>query len=105
EELLADSGIALASLDAIAFGRGPGAFTGVRLAAGVAQGLAFALGLPVLPVSDLRALAQQALKHEQASTRALICQDARMGEVYWACFERFGAVACLTGPEAVGVPA
>jgi tRNA threonylcarbamoyladenosine biosynthesis protein TsaB len=104
-ELLAESGAALASLDAVAFGRGPGAFTGVRLAAGVAQGLAFAAGLPVLPVSDLAALAQQAFKQARAPARALVCQDARMGEVYWGCFERVDRMARLTGSEAVSAPA
>jgi tRNA threonylcarbamoyladenosine biosynthesis protein TsaB len=105
QELLHESGIALARLDAIAFGRGPGAFTGVRLATGVAQGLAFAAALPVLPVSDLRALALQAFKREAAPARALVCQDARMGEVYWACFERSGMLLTLLGREAIGVPA
>jgi tRNA threonylcarbamoyladenosine biosynthesis protein TsaB len=104
EELIAESGAALTSLDAIAFGRGPGAFTGVRLAAGIAQGLAFAAGLPVLPISDLRALAQQALKRAGTPANALVCQDARMGEVYWGCFERLETGASLVGAEAVGAP-
>jgi len=103
-ELLAESGAALGSLDAIAFGRGPGAFTGVRLATGVAQGLAFAAGLPVLPVSDLGALALQAFRRDGAPPRALICQDARMGEVYWASFACSGAIPTLIGREAVGAP-
>jgi tRNA threonylcarbamoyladenosine biosynthesis protein TsaB len=110
DQLLAESGVALGSLEAVAFGRGPGAFTGVRLAAGVAQGLAFAADLPVLPVSDLKALAQQAFKHHGTPARALVCQDARMGEVYWGCFERlggsgrYGRHARHVGPEAVGPP-
>jgi tRNA threonylcarbamoyladenosine biosynthesis protein TsaB len=104
EELLAESGAPLATLDAIAFGRGPGAFTGVRLATGVAQGLAFAAGLPLLPVSDLGALALQAFRRDGAADRALICQDARMGEVYWASFVRSGAVPGLVGREAIGPP-
>ena len=63
-------------------------FTGVRLAASIAQGLGFAADLPLLPISDLRALAAQALLLPGAPACALICQDARMGEVYWGCFER-----------------
>jgi tRNA threonylcarbamoyladenosine biosynthesis protein TsaB len=102
-ELLAQAGLALARLDMIAFGRGPGAFTGVRLAVAVAQGLGFAAGIPLLPVSDLRALAQRALAQQGAPVRSLICQDARMGEVYWGCFERSSGAQSVT-PEALGAP-
>jgi tRNA threonylcarbamoyladenosine biosynthesis protein TsaB len=104
EQLLQQAGVALVQLDAIAFGRGPGAFTGVRLAAGVAQGLAFAVDLPLMPISDLRALAAQVLL-AGAPRRTLICQDARMDEVYWGCFERPGDAVGALGPEAVAAPA
>jgi tRNA threonylcarbamoyladenosine biosynthesis protein TsaB len=105
EALLRQAGVDLRQLDAIAFGRGPGAFTGVRLAAGVAQGLGFAAHLPLLAISDLRALAAQALRLPGAPPRALICQDARMGEVYWGCFERVAERIVPVGPEAVAAPA
>jgi tRNA threonylcarbamoyladenosine biosynthesis protein TsaB len=104
EELLLEAGIGLAQLDAIAFGRGPGGFTGVRLAAGVAQGLAFAAGLPLLPISDLRALAAQALASAGACDSALVCQDARMHEVYWGCFERLADDVRELAAEAVAAP-
>ena len=102
--LLAEADVSLRQLDAIAFGRGPGGFTGVRLAAGIAQGLGFAAQLPLLPISDLRALAAQALLLPGAPPRALICQDARMGEVYWGCFEHLAEKFLPVGPEAVAAP-
>jgi tRNA threonylcarbamoyladenosine biosynthesis protein TsaB len=104
-ELLTGASIALAELDAIAFGRGPGGFTGVRLAASITQGLAFAAGLPVAPVSNLRALAQRALGSVGAAPNVLVCADARMQEVYWACFtcDQSGA-AQLLGEERLGPP-
>jgi tRNA threonylcarbamoyladenosine biosynthesis protein TsaB len=105
DELLTQAGIALRSLDAIAFGRGPGAFTGVRLAVSLAQGLAWSVGLPLIPVSDLRAVAAGTLPSLPASTRALICMDARMHEVYWGCFEQHAHSICSVGHEAVAPPA
>jgi tRNA threonylcarbamoyladenosine biosynthesis protein TsaB len=109
-QLLEEAGLALSECDAIAFGRGPGAFTGVRLAVAVAQGLGFAAGLPLLPVSDLRALAQQAFTQPggelapSGTQRALICQDARMAQVYWGCFDWHGGARAASA-EAVGDPA
>ena len=81
--LLAEAGVAKSQLDAIAVGRGPGAFTGVRLAVALAQGIALALDRPVLPVSTLAALAASA-----TGDRILAAIDARMGEVYLGVFER-----------------
>lgn len=104
-ELLAESGLTLARLDAVAFGRGPGGFTGVRLATAVAQGLGFAAGLPLLPISDLRALAQRAFSQAEAPPRALVCQDARMQQVYWGCFELAGGPAAARTASAAGAEA
>ncbi|MCG7981750.1 MAG: tRNA (adenosine(37)-N6)-threonylcarbamoyltransferase complex dimerization subunit type 1 TsaB [Candidatus Thiodiazotropha lotti] len=81
--LLADAGLSANQLDAMAFGRGPGSFTGVRIATGVIQGAAFAADLPVVPVSTLAALAQRAYR-EKGEPNLLTAFDARMGELYWA---------------------
>jgi tRNA threonylcarbamoyladenosine biosynthesis protein TsaB len=86
EQLLAEAGVAKAQLDAIAVGRGPGAFTGVRLAIAIVQGIALALDRPVVPVSTLATLAAGA--PETGSPRILAAIDARMGEVYSGAFER-----------------
>jgi tRNA threonylcarbamoyladenosine biosynthesis protein TsaB len=85
DEVLAEAGLARRGLDAIAVGCGPGAFTGVRLAVSAAQGIAFALGVPVVPVSSLAALALQAPEND-APILAVI--DARMGEIYAGWFRR-----------------
>jgi len=103
KQLLAESGVALNALDAIAFGRGPGAFTGVRIAIGVVQGLAFALERPVLPVSNLAALAQGALR-EQGVQQVAAAIDARMDEVYWGCYQATAGEMRLVGREAVLPP-
>lgn len=85
EKLLTEAGIPLRRLDAVAFGRGPGAFTGLRVAAAVAQGLAYGAGLPVVPVSNLAALALAAHRRH-AAAQVVACLDARLQEVYWAAF-------------------
>jgi tRNA threonylcarbamoyladenosine biosynthesis protein TsaB len=109
-ELLAEAGLELGELDGIAFGRGPGSFTGLRVAAAVAQGFALATAVPLLPVSSLVALAQGAWRTEHVSN-SLICIDARMGEVYWGGFTVSDGLAVnnrddqLSLPSALGAPA
>lgn len=107
DELLVQERVALRELDAIAFGRGPGSFTGLRICLGVVQGLAFGAGLPVVPVSTLAALAQGAADDLQAASgmQLLAAIDARMGEVYWAWF-RVGAGGLVeaVGAERVSAP-
>ena len=104
ESLLAEAGIALTQLDAIAFGCGPGSFTGVRIAAGVTQGIAFGANLPVVPVSTLAALAQGACD-ELGLSHVLAALDARMHEVYWGAYSCSGdGIVHLQDEEGVYTP-
>ncbi|RME33206.1 MAG: tRNA (adenosine(37)-N6)-threonylcarbamoyltransferase complex dimerization subunit type 1 TsaB [Gammaproteobacteria bacterium] len=103
QELLAEGEIPLAALDAVAFGRGPGGFTGLRIAAGAAQGIAIAGALPVVPVSTLAALAQGCHRRTGAAT-VLAALDARMGEVYWGLFRLQEGLMAAVGPESVSPP-
>ncbi|MDQ6646666.1 MAG: tRNA (adenosine(37)-N6)-threonylcarbamoyltransferase complex dimerization subunit type 1 TsaB [Pseudomonadota bacterium] len=89
DQLLAEAGISRLALDAIAVGRGPGAFTGVRLGVSLAQGMALALDIPVVTVSSLAALALEA-PEEDGDTAILAVIDARMGEIYAASYRRDG---------------
>lgn len=102
QELLAEAGMRLADCDAVAFGAGPGSFTGVRTACGVAQGLAFGAGLPVLPLVTLEAMAQ-ACRERTGATDVLAVLDARMGEVYWAQY-RYDNGWQLVCEPALGAP-
>ncbi|MFL6656604.1 MAG: tRNA (adenosine(37)-N6)-threonylcarbamoyltransferase complex dimerization subunit type 1 TsaB [Massilia sp.] len=102
QELLAEAGVTLAQCDAIAFGAGPGSFTGVRTACGIAQGLAYGANKPVLPLMTLDAMALACRQHRGA-TDVLAVLDARMGEVYWAQYRGAELVAgpALCAPDAV----
>lgn len=104
EQLLAEAGLKPPQLSAVGFGRGPGAFTGVRIATSVVQGIAFALDLPVAPVSTLATLAQGA--YRQSGHTALLCtMDARMGEVYWAAYRVTEQGLLAVADEMVCLPA
>jgi tRNA threonylcarbamoyladenosine biosynthesis protein TsaB len=103
QSLLADARIKLADCNAIAFGSGPGSFTGVRTACGIAQGLAYGSNLPVLPTVTLLALAQAC--YQKNGTRDVVAVlDARMGEVYWAQY-RFNQTWQIVVPPTLSAPA
>ena len=100
--VLAEANMSMSDLDGIAFGAGPGSFTGLRIACGVAQGLAFGADLPVIGVSTLLALAAAS-----PASRVVVALDARMGEIYLAGYEKVNdqwqtiIAPCLTQPDAV----
>lgn len=101
DELLRQAGLVPRSLDAVAVAIGPGAFTGVRLAIGVAQGLAAAIGRPVVPVSSLAALAAS-IPADAPSVPVLSVLDARMGEIYAGWFDSADGMPTLLTPESIG---
>ena len=111
-EVFAEAGLTLADCDAIAFGAGPGSFTGLRTATGVAQGLAFGLDIPVVPVGTLLVCAESARLRDPAATRVLAALDARMDEAYWADYAwdaaasdwRTVQAASLDSPERIVAP-
>lgn len=110
--LLQEADIVSKDLDVIAFGRGPGSFMGIRVAAGVVQGIAFAHSIPVVPVSSLAALSLVAMQKTGAD-HVLAAIDARMKEVYWGVYTResdssvtlrLQGKECVISPERVPVP-
>lgn len=110
EELLAEAALRLSALDGLAFGRGPGAFTGVRIGAALIQGIALGTGLAVAPVSTLAALAQGAYRR-YGERQVLAAIDARMGEVYFGAYRadsaglmRLDGGEQVAPPEAVAIP-
>jgi tRNA threonylcarbamoyladenosine biosynthesis protein TsaB len=110
DALLSEAGLKVVALDGVAFGRGPGAFTGLRIAAGVVQGIAFAADLPVAPVSSLAALAQ-GIRREAGASRVLAAIDARIQEVYWGAYEcddtarpRIVGVEAVCSPQRIPIP-
>lgn len=103
QEILTEAEISLKQLDAIAFGCGPGSFTGLRVAASVVQGIAFAHDLPVLPISTLQAIAQGCYREFQLP-RMLIALDAAMQEIYLGCYHVKDQVMVAQAPEIVTAP-
>ena len=87
DSLMAEAQMNVQQLDAVAFGRGPGSFTGVRVATGVIQGIAFGADLPVVPVSTLAAMAQDCIEQTQENI-IYTAMDARLEEIYWGIYQR-----------------
>jgi len=103
DSLFSQSDSSITDIDALVFGRGPGSFTGVRVGVAVVQGIAFARDIPVVPVSTLASVAQQAIDQHNAA-RIAVAIDARMGEVYAAHFENQNGSAVLLDEEQVCPP-
>ncbi len=104
ESVMAESGVGFDQLDAIAFGRGPGSFAGLRIATGAAQGLALANDTPMIGISTLETLALAQAINSADAQNVLAVLDARMDEVYWACFTISDGVPVLIGEEQVSKP-
>ena len=104
EEVLQQSGLTLSEIDVVAYGRGPGSFTGVRIGISIAQGLAYGIDKPMVGISTLQAMAQQAYKTEQL-TDVYAAIDARMGEVYFAHYRLENNLMVLVNEEVVIKPA
>ena len=100
--LLAQQRATLSQIDAFAFASGPGAFTGLRVACALAQGLAYGTDRPVIPVGSLRALALAACQRLQRPARVMAAIDARMGQVYWAVYEGMERARLLAPPALAG---
>lgn len=103
DDCLAEAGLTLANLDALAFGRGPGSFMGLRIAAGVVQGISLAHDLPIVPVSTLASIAHIQMQ-QRGADRVLAAIDARMSEVYWGAFINKAGLPELQGREQVVPP-
>lgn len=110
DKLLAEASLKPTQLDGLAFGCGPGSFTGLRIACGVAQGIAFAADIPVVPISSLATLAQAAYMEENAE-KVLAAIDARMNEIYWGCYviNQQGIMSCqsedsVDKPQEINLP-
>ena len=104
EKVLQQSGLTLSEIDVVAYGRGPGSFTGVRIGISIAQGLAYGIDKPMIGISTLQAMAQQAYKTEQV-TDVYAAIDARMGEVYFAHYQQKDDLMVLVNEEVVIKPA
>ncbi|MFV2059541.1 MAG: tRNA (adenosine(37)-N6)-threonylcarbamoyltransferase complex dimerization subunit type 1 TsaB [Gammaproteobacteria bacterium] len=103
ESLLAKAGVVLSDIDLVSFGQGPGSFTGLRIAAGVCQGIAYSQNIPVIALSSLRVLAQGVFREFNQHNIAIL-QDARMAEIYWGCYIESNGIMKLIGDENVSKP-
>lgn len=103
ENLLSQSGLKMQDIGLIAYGRGPGSFTGIRICTSMTQGLALGLDVPVIGISTLAAMAQQAIT-EHGAQQVICAIDARMGGIYWAAFAQESGMAKLVGIEQVSAP-